>query len=204
MAHGSGAGATTDAKIPSWKKLLLVRHAQADDHENLDPALSDEGRRQAALLGSRLSNSPASAILHGPRRRARQTAEVVAELLHVPLQQTTLLEDRTPFPSLERWDDYPPHRWAFLKETPEEERDIDGEAIAEAWRELAELGRNSTLIAVTHAFIMASFVGHALGAPSDAWMKLPVGNTSITELQERPSGEWSVEAMNDTNHLDFL
>ncbi|NYH53583.1 putative phosphoglycerate mutase [Nocardiopsis arvandica] len=183
--------------------LILVRHAQAEDHETSDPALSDEGRRQAALLGSRLTNSSASAILHGSRRRARQTAEVVAELLHVPLQQTTLLEDRTPFPSLERWDDYPPHRWGFLKGTPEAERDINGEALAEAWRELTARSRDSTLIAVTHAFVVGSFVSHALDAPSDAWMKLPIANTSITELQYS-SGEWSAMTVNDTHHLDSL
>ena len=181
--------------------LILIRHAQAAGHETADPPLSDDGRRQAALLAARLRDSQARGIVHGPRLRARQTAEVISGALGVSAQQTDLLEDRTPHPSPERMDDYPAHRRAFLEETPVEERDINGDAIAAAWRQLTEMSADGALIAVTHAFVVGSFVAHALRAPADAWMRLPIANASITEFQSRPHGEWAVASVSDIGHL---
>lgn len=185
-------------------RLILIRHAQAAGHETADPPLSATGRRQASLLAARLESTRADAVLHGPRLRARQTAEALAESLDCRTQLTSLLEDRTPHPSPERPGDYPPHRRSFLDETPVEERDIDGEGIAAAWRQLTEMSSDRVLIAVTHAFVIGAFVGHALGAPADAWMRLPIANASITEFQPRPNGEWAVECVSDTGHLIYL
>jgi broad specificity phosphatase PhoE len=97
--------------------------------------------------------------------------------------------------------DYPPYRWGFLRSTPIEERDTNGDALANAWSQLKEMSTDRTLVAVTHAFVIGSFVGHALAAPADAWLKLPIANASITELRSRPSGEWAVARVSDTGHL---
>lgn len=97
--------------------------------------------------------------------------------------------------------EYPSHREGFLLETPVDERDIDGEGIAAAWRQLTELSTDRVIVAVTHAFVIGSFVGHALDAPADAWMRLPIANASITEIQSRPHGEWAVSRVSDTGHL---
>ncbi|MFC5434473.1 histidine phosphatase family protein [Microbacterium suwonense] len=166
--------------------------------------VSATGRRQASLLAARLDRTRADAILHGPRRRARQTAEILGHSLDSPVQLTSLLDDRTPHPSPERLGEYPPHRRNFLDETPVEERDIDGDGIAVAWRQLTEMSSDQVIIAVTHAFVIGSFVSHALGAPADAWLKLPIANASITELQPRPAGEWAVASVSDTGHLTGL
>lgn len=181
--------------------IILIRHAQATGHETVDPPLSVTGRRQASLLAARLKNTRADAILHGPRRRARQTAELLGDSLNSVVQLTSLLDDRTPHPSPERLGDYPPHRRDFLDATPVEERDIDGDRIAAAWRQLTELSSDQVILAVTHAFVIGSFVSHALGAPADAWLRIPVANASITELQSRPGGEWAVASVSDTGHL---
>lgn len=58
--------------------ILLVRHAEADGHDGEDPPLGPGGVRQAGLLGERLAGTEATRLLHGPRRRARQTAELLA------------------------------------------------------------------------------------------------------------------------------
>jgi len=184
--------------------IILIRHAQAAGQETADPPLNATGRRQASLLAARLENTRADAILHGPRRRARQTAELLGESLDSLVQPTIFLDDRTPHPSPERVGDYPPHRMGFLDATPVDERDIDGADIAAAWRQLTELSSDQVTIAITHAFVIGSFVNHALGAPADAWLRLPIANASITELQSRPGGEWAVASVSDTGHLTGL
>lgn len=52
--------------------------------------------------------------------------------------------------------------------------------------------------------LIGSFVGHALGAPADAWLRLPIANASITELQSRPHREWAVARVSDTGHLPHV
>lgn len=185
------------------ERFLLARHAQAEGRGRPDPPLSPLGVRQARLLADRLADSDVREVLHGPARRAQETADVLAQRLECPRRSTDLLTDRTPFPSADRWDDYPRHRWEFLHDVPEDERDEDGVALAESWARLTSLEGAGTIVAITHGFVVGSFVGLALGAPTDAWMTLPIDNASVTDLRPRPGGEWSVAGVNDSGHLSL-
>lgn len=66
----------------SVTRLLLVRHgatdASAEDRFSgaLDAPLSDEGRRQAQLLGQRLAGETIDAVYASPRSRALETARL--------------------------------------------------------------------------------------------------------------------------------
>lgn len=186
-------------------RLLLVRHAQADGHDDADPVLSASGERQATLLAERLATEPVRGVLSSPKRRARQTAAMIAQRFGQEAQSAAFLDDRTPMPSAERWGDYPEHRWEWLRETPLEEQDADGGALLAAWTRISGMldGRvGGTLVVVTHAFVVGSFVATALSASPAAWMLLPVGNATITELQRRPNGEIAVARFNDAAHLE--
>ena len=67
--------------------LLLVRHGETDWNRerrlqgHADPELNAEGRRQAEELAARLAAEPPTAVYSSDLRRARATAEVVAERL---------------------------------------------------------------------------------------------------------------------------
>ncbi|GAA1905776.1 hypothetical protein GCM10009753_40400 [Streptantibioticus ferralitis] len=74
--------------------LCLTRHGEASPDES---TLTDNGRRQAMLLGERLKRSPLSAIYHGPLPRAEQTARLICDQLDgVPLQSSELAGDYVP------------------------------------------------------------------------------------------------------------
>ncbi len=71
-------------------ELYLVRHAHAGDpakwhHGDADRPLSRRGRAQAERLGRFLarSGSRPDAIVSSPKRRAAETAELIAEALEV-------------------------------------------------------------------------------------------------------------------------
>ncbi|WUM89498.1 histidine phosphatase family protein [Streptomyces sp. NBC_00322] len=51
--------------------LYLARHGEASPDES---RLTDNGHRQAVLLGERLQRSPLSAVHHGPLPRAEKTS----------------------------------------------------------------------------------------------------------------------------------
>ncbi|NII69867.1 histidine phosphatase family protein [Microbacterium ulmi] len=189
-------------------RILLVRHAEADGHDEVDPALSPLGVRQAEALAGRLAGENIRQVLTSPRRRARQTADLIARRIGRSATSSDLLEDRTPTPCAPRWNDYPSHRWEWLRDVPDDERDEDGVMLSAAWSRIVEqcsevgwLSADETLVLVTHAFVVSWFVCRALDAPPAAWMLLPVANASITELAARPHGEYAVVGFNDVGHL---
>ncbi|MBI3648747.1 MAG: histidine phosphatase family protein [Actinobacteria bacterium] len=79
----------------SERLLVLLRHGESDFGTNdlaetphgpqWDPPLSEKGREQAALLARRLImlDPRPRAVYASPLRRARQTADVYAELAHL-------------------------------------------------------------------------------------------------------------------------
>ena len=120
-------------------ELYLLRHAEAAGDDDDDPGLSARGVSQARLVGARLSGTKAAALLHSPRRRAAQTAAIMAESLPgVPVSVSDLLEDRTPVPSSMRRNEYPQRHLPRLDETPPAERDVDAAALSQAVHELAQ------------------------------------------------------------------
>lgn len=187
------------------QKVLLIRHAQAHGHEEIDPGLDAIGEQQAAAVARRLGGDRVARVMSSPKRRGLQTATAIADLAGCTVESTPLLDDRTPVPSPGRRTDYPAYRWDWLDETPPDERDENGEQLSAAWSELsasAEASPEATaLVLVTHAFVVASFVSRVLNAPPAAWMQLPVSNASITELQLRPGRDTAIVRFNDVSAL---
>jgi broad specificity phosphatase PhoE len=72
-------------------ELLLVRHGETDWNADgrlqgqTDRPLSDFGRRQAKLLAEVLQGEELQAIYSSDLARARETAEIVAERLRLPV-----------------------------------------------------------------------------------------------------------------------
>jgi len=72
-------------------RLLVVRHAESTWNAErrwqgrADPPLSELGRRQAAAAGPAAAGEGVEAVWTSPLRRARQTGEILAEALAVPL-----------------------------------------------------------------------------------------------------------------------
>jgi probable phosphoglycerate mutase len=70
--------------MSSPTRLYLIRHgattASAEDRfaGSTDVDLSDEGRRQASLLGERLADEPLAAVYCSPMKRTRDTARAIA------------------------------------------------------------------------------------------------------------------------------
>ena len=187
-------------------ELLLVRHAEAAGHEDVDPSISERGRGQARALGTRLSALRPAGILHGPRRRATETARVLAEALpDIPVESTPLLEDRTPVPSAGRLGDYPERFRSWLDGVPADERDVDGAVLTAALQELARLAEDRAgdgpLVLVTHAFVVGWFVREVLGAPTWRWLRLAPANASLTVLRWEGDGSGVLVSFNDTGHL---
>jgi probable phosphoglycerate mutase len=105
--------------------------------------------------------------------------------------------------SPERRDDYPARYRAWFDAVPPDERDVDGEQMTAAFRELGTRARHGdgALVLVTHAFVVGWFVREVLGGPVDQWLRLVPSNAGLTVVRWRDDGTAVLHAFNDTGHL---
>jgi broad specificity phosphatase PhoE len=80
-------------------EFLLVRHGESEWNRegrwqgHADPPLSDEGRRQARALAETLAPVEPTAVYTSDLARARETGEIVAERLGLPLRAMPALRE---------------------------------------------------------------------------------------------------------------
>jgi probable phosphoglycerate mutase len=184
--------------------LYLVRHAEALADES---GLSENGCRQAALLGRRLRGVAFSAVHHGPLARAAQTARLVGEQLDgVPLEVSEIAGDYVPYvPTRDELpEDSADHLLRFLGQFPAEERER-GPALArralERFTGPVDDGRERHELVITHNFLVGWLVRAAMDAPPWRWLGLNQCNAALTVIRYAPGRPVSVLLSNDMRHL---
>lgn len=184
--------------------LYLARHGEASPDES---ELTDNGRRQAVLLGERLRSSPLSAIHHGPLPRAEQTARLIHDQLDgVSLQPSELAGDYIPY--LPKREELPPDSADAmldrLSQFPAEEREF-GPELAQAARTQftgpVKGDKPRHELVVTHNFLIGWLVRDALDAPNWRWMGLNHANAALTVIRYAPDRPASMFFYNDMGHL---
>ncbi|MFD8979574.1 histidine phosphatase family protein [Streptomyces sp. NPDC059564] len=184
--------------------LYLARHGEASADES---ELTDNGRRQAVLLGARLRRSPLSAIHHGPLPRAAQTAHLIGDQLDgVPLRTSELAGDYIPY--LPQREELPSESagamLGHLAQFPAEERECGPELAKQALARFAgpvDGDEPRHELVVTHNFLIGWLVRAALDAPKWRWMGLNHANAALTVIRYAPGRPASVLFYNDTGHL---
>ena len=94
--------------------LWLLRHGEAEARARNDAErpLTERGRKEVRRSAERLRGRPLQYILASPYLRAQQTAEIVREVLGLPLPLTTVdwaTPDDSPREAANRLDSYPGH-----------------------------------------------------------------------------------------------
>jgi broad specificity phosphatase PhoE len=184
--------------------LYLVRHGEALPGGG---GLSENGRRQAALLGRRLAGSPISAVHHGPLPRAEQTAKLIGEhLAGVALTPDEAAGDYVPYvPDRDELpSDCADTLLRFLATAGAEERErgpaLAARALAEFTGPVAGGAERHDLV-VTHNFLIGWLVRHALDAPDWRWLGLDHANASLTVIRYSPGLPSALLLQNDLRHL---
>lgn len=185
------------------RHLYLARHGMADAFG----ALTDDGRRQADLLGARLAGLPhdtIDTIWHSPLPRAAASAEILAA--HLPgatVEEATELIDHVPYvPSPAEM----PPSWAGFFDGYDAAEAADGrrhaDALSQRFAGPTADGRETHELLVTHAYPIAWLVRDALGAPPVRWLGVTgVANTGLTVIEYRAGGLPAVALFNDLGHL---
>jgi broad specificity phosphatase PhoE len=159
--------------------LILARHGETDwNRENrfqghADPPLNAAGRAQSAGLAEALADEPIARVYTSPLRRARETAELVAERLGLEVEPLEALREidvgswsgltrrevGERFPeSYARWLERAPHGF----EDGETYEELAARVIP-ALHAMAEAHPSETLLIVTHGGPSRVAQAHAAG-----------------------------------------
>jgi probable phosphoglycerate mutase len=198
--------------------LLLVRHGQSTwNHEHriqgqLDPPLSDEGRRQAARLGRRLAGRPFSAFYSSDLGRAIETSTLIGEA--VGIKPVPMPELREIF--LGEWEGLRteelairfPQAWASWTEEPNWDLVPGGEGFAgfearvgAALDSIFERHHEGDVLVVTHGGVIQIALHRAVGRPGRGIFPFRIQNASVSVIEKR-DGRVVVGGVNDVGHLE--
>jgi probable phosphoglycerate mutase len=210
VSRDAGAGEAT--RIVAVRHGETVWNAEMRMQGQLDTALSERGRRQAARAAQALAGEGIEAIVASDLVRAYDTAATIAAVLGLPIKTDTGLRERS-FGIFEghtyaeidaRWPDeaarWRRHEPAFEPEGGESLIAFNDRAVAAATR-IAAAARGRTTLVVSHGGVLDCLYraasGLALGAPR-SW---ELGNAAINRLLY--TGErFTLVGWSDTAHLD--
>ena len=205
-------------------RLILVRHGESNATVRRSiggprtcDGLSDLGRAQAERLRDRLAapgEITADALYSSNYPRARETAEVIAPALGLPV----LLDDE--------WGEHDPgpdsdgltfEEFVARNGMPDWEADVDAELfpsgetvrqfharIDRALRRALEAHGGGCIVVVCHGGVIDAVMRTALQAPPRGGFDLFTKNTSLTELLVVRADRWRLERYNDAAHLRGL
>jgi broad specificity phosphatase PhoE len=202
-------------------RLILVRHGETDYNRRLlalgraEVPLNETGRRQVQCLGEALAAAPLDAIYSSPLVRTRDSAARIAAMHGLDIQVDggliemdigeveglTFPEIRERFPAVaENW--VRPNGPTFRMPGGERLIDVQTRAINTIDGLMAR-HPDQTICAVSHNFVILSFLASVLSIELADFRRLRHGVAAISEVDVRP-GRSRVIRLNDTCHLDGL
>ncbi len=160
--------------------MILVRHGQSEfnvifgatrkDPGIVDPKLTDEGQRQAEEAGKNLRARGLTRIVASPYTRTLQTAEIIADVLNLPITIESLIREHafftcdigTPRSVLSRtWPhlDFEALEESWWPADPETEEDVKARCQAFHSR-MAETHDWREVLVVSHWGFIRGLTGH--------------------------------------------
>lgn len=181
------------------RTIILVRHGIYDPDDAQDPdvglGLNAEGREQAQATALRFTNYPlrVDALWTSTMTRARQTADIIAPALKLPAQRTRLIRECTP----------PTERADIMAREKPGEPEACRDTLELAWKRFFRPSpeRDSTEVLVCHGNVIRWFVSRAIGLEGAKWLRMGLGNCSLTTIRVRPDGTTQLLQYADIGHL---
>ncbi|MCV7012080.1 histidine phosphatase family protein [Mycolicibacterium madagascariense] len=188
-------------------QLLLIRHAlplRSEPGEGADPVLSEEGIAQAKRLPDALKRFPIARLVSSPQRRARQTAQPVADALGMTVDVDERLAEY----------DYGLSHYTPIEEASEADikrllsgnlpGDVDQDAFiarvgAGVDDVVAAAGHDETVAVFTHGGVINAMVHQVMR--TERLLCVQVDYTGVTRLLKSRSGGLVVASVNGTEHV---
>ena len=212
-----------DVGLGAATTFLLLRHgATAHTAEKRfsgsggeDPWLSPDGEAQARAAAAEVARrGHFDAVVSSPLHRARQTANLVAEALGLPVREVESLrecafgewEGQTFAEVQEQWPDELSAWLADTSVAPPGGESFDAVAarVRRARDQLLARHPGRRVLVVSHVTPIKLLVREALTAPLSALYRMELSPASLTEIDWYAEGAASLRQFNDDAHLRGL
>lgn len=200
--------------------LILVRHGATQANvcrphrlQGLRPdsELIEQGKEQARAVGREVWHCSIDRVYSSPLRRARQTAQLIAE----PLGMGVRVEEGIVEADIGQWTDlsWPeieqrwPEEYRAFHEDPERHGYLGGENLSQvlaraqpAIEKLVARHGGKTILVVSHGAVNRVLLAHWLGVPLRYARRIPQDNAACN-IAEFEGGEMKVRTVNCTLSL---
>jgi len=204
--------------MPSPARLLLVRHGQSTwnrEHRiqgHLDPPLSDQGRRQAELLGRRLAGRPWAGFYASDLKRAFETATILGSAIGIAPEPLESLREIF----LGEWEGLRtdevaqrfPEAWAGWTHEPDWDLVSGGEGsalfearISAAIEDILRRHEHGDVLVVTHGGVIQVALHRVVGLANRGLFPFRIQNASLSVIEQR-DGRLAIAGVNDVAHLE--
>lgn len=197
-------------------KLYLIRHGrQCSKLCNVDVDLSEEGYRQASLLGERLFREKIQAVYSSSLLRAVETAQAanlywnVEHFIRPELGEISFgdMEGMSDEEIAVVYKDFKDQQGRMEEDLPYPGGECTCDVVRRAEPVFMEMVRSGydRIAVVTHGGVIRSMTAHYLGIPMARWRILGTSleNCSITQLDwDEENGRFLLERFNDYAHLE--
>ena len=197
-------------------KLYLIRHGrQCSKLCNVDVDLSEEGYRQASLLGERLFREKIQAVYSSSLLRAVETAQAanlywnVEHFIRPELGEISFgdMEGMSDEEIAVVYKDFKDQQGRMEEDLPYPGGECAADVVRRAEPVFMEMVRSGydRIAVVTHGGVIRSMTAHYLGIPMARWRILGTSleNCSITQLDwDEENGRFLLERFNDYAHLE--
>ena len=172
--------------------------------------LSERGRAEIEAVAARLSGERVGALYSSPLQRTRETAEIVAARLGLPVAVHDDLNELdfgewtgASFDAIRadpRWQAWATQRSLASIPGGESMRQVQRRAV-EALMEIRQRHQDDTVVLVSHGDVIRSVLVFALGMPLDFYGRIEVGQGSLSTLRIDQAGI-RVIAINERPRID--
>lgn len=186
--------------------LYLIRHGHFTDvdtmHRGITPEapLDEHGRSQIGLLAERLKTDTIKLVISSEFVRARQSGQIIADKLNIPLESTPVLNELGFFVR-------PQEIVAFERDESKYEQALQDVAEAsqkavQFLQKVANEHQGETIAVVCHGNIIRGILMEALRAEPDSMIRFQVDLASLTVLEYDGADLFRLIRLNDTSHLE--
>lgn len=191
-------------------QLLLIRHAlplRSQPGKGADPELSDVGVEQAQRLPKALDRHPIARVLSSPQRRARQTAQPVADMLGLPVEVDARLaeydRELAHYIPIEQIREEFPDEWDRLAKghlpSGVDEAAFVARVFAAIDDAVAGGDHDDTVALFSHGGVINVILHRILG--TEQLLLFPIDYASVTRLRYSREGRFTVAEVNGTEHV---
>lgn len=192
-------------------RLILVRHGRPNEVDPAvpgDPSLNPDGWRQARAVAQLLAGEGVTRIVASPMRRARETAQPLADRLGLAIDMVAgwAEADRGAhrYRSTETLRAEGGEAWARFLADPirylgGDPSTFRADVLAALEATTAGEDASARVVVFAHGLPINVVLAHALGL--DSVTTFLVGYGSATRLRRRRDGGYGVSSVNETAHL---